>query len=82
MNEIEKMQSFDYIKSDWVSVDEDYPIIQKGYENVSVDVNIIMTNGTIYENAFFSYHGKCWYNSHCDRIKETKSNRVEGWQTP
>lgn len=66
-----------HMKNEWISVTEDMPQKDPNYETLSVEVEVILKDGTITE-AFCEESG-IWYYSE-DISKIPKNNGVVKWR--
>ena len=60
---------------EWVPVSEDLPPLERGYKNVSRDVEILLEDNTITE-GYYAYHQERWLTTDSNPVKGT----VIGWR--
>lgn len=61
---------------EWVSVEEDTPQISPRYKNLTNDVYVKFSDGTI-GVGYFNYRDYCWYSCESKRYPD----EVTGWST-
>ncbi|MBQ0112426.1 MAG: hypothetical protein KBT03_04770 [Bacteroidales bacterium] len=66
------------MSNEWVSIDEDMPLLEKGLKRVSVPINILLKDGTVVEDGFACLDTEEFYSKHGKHIPKEK---VKGWQT-
>ena len=60
---------------EWVPVSENLPPLERGYNNVSRDVEIMLATGDVAE-CYYAYHQSRWLTTDSKPVKET----VIGWR--
>lgn len=66
------------MNNDWVSIDEDIPLLDKGYKRVSVSINILLKDGTVIEDGLACTDTEEFYSNNGKHIQKRK---IKGWQS-
>lgn len=63
---------------EWVDPKDDIPCTMKGFTRVSVDIDILMDDGTVVSNGFCVTDREEFYDSNGKHLPKKK---VKGWKT-
>lgn len=66
------------MQEEWVDICDDLPQLRVGYTNVSVDVEVMLKDGTIMD-AFYAYNQESWHKS--QNGNKIGRYRVIAWRT-
>ncbi len=65
-------------EEEWCPVEEDEPQLGKGFKSTSIDIDILLHDGTVIMNGYYSHSRDKYYDNNGNVIK---MKLVKGWRT-